>query len=153
MPQKALLCYIYVWSHGSLHVYPLVGGLVPGNSGRGIWLVDIVVLCLVTVYGIDPPGEWGQSLDGLSFSLCSTLYLCISYLKYFPPDLIKTEASTLWSSFFLSFMWCVNCILGIPSFWANIHLSMSAYHVYSFVIGLPHSGWYFLILYICLWIS
>jgi hypothetical protein len=28
----------------------------------------------------------------------------------------------------------------ILSFWANIHLSVSAYHVYSFVIGLPHSG-------------
>jgi hypothetical protein len=30
--------------------------------------------------------------------------------------------------------------LGILSFWANIHLSVSAYHVCSFVIGLPHSG-------------
>ena len=28
----------------------------------------------------------------------------------------------------------------ILSFWANIHLSVSAYHVCSFVIGLPHSG-------------
>ena len=27
----------------------------------------------------------------------------------------------------------------IVSFWANIHLSASAYHVCSFVIGLPHS--------------
>jgi hypothetical protein len=27
----------------------------------------------------------------------------------------------------------------ILSFWANIHLLMSAYHVCSFVIGLPHS--------------
>jgi hypothetical protein len=29
---------------------------------------------------------------------------------------LRTEASTLWSSFFLSFMWSVNCILGILSF-------------------------------------
>jgi hypothetical protein len=36
----------------------------------------------------------------------------------------RTEVSTLWSSFFLSFMWLVIYILGIPSFWANIHLSM-----------------------------
>jgi hypothetical protein len=28
----------------------------------------------------------------------------------------------------------------ILSFWANIHLSVSAYHVCSFVFGLPHSG-------------
>ena len=64
----------------------------------------------------------------------------------FPPVSIlfcllrRTEGSTLWSSFFLSFIWSVNCILGTPSFWANIHLSVSAYHVFSFVIGLPHLG-------------
>jgi hypothetical protein len=52
----------------------------------------------------------------------------------------RTEASTLWSSLFLSFMWSVNCILGIPSFWASTHLSVNAYHVCSFVIGLPHLG-------------
>jgi hypothetical protein len=55
------------------------------------------------------------------------------------PLLSRTEASTLWFSFFLSFTWSVNCILGIPSFWANIHLSVSACHVYSFASGLPHS--------------
>ena len=33
MSDKAILCYIYVWSHGSLHVYSLVGGLVSGSSG------------------------------------------------------------------------------------------------------------------------
>ena len=65
------------------------------------------------------------------------------------PLLRGTEAYTLWSSFILSFMWSENCILGIPSFWANIHLPVSAYHVCSFVIGLPHSG-YFLVSSICL---
>jgi hypothetical protein len=54
------------------------------------------------------------------------------------PCLRRVEVTTLWSSFFLSFMCFMNCILGIPSFWANIHLSISAYHVCSFVIGLPH---------------
>jgi len=52
----------------------------------------------------------------------------------------RTEASTLWSSFFVSFIWSVNCILDILSFGANIHLSVSACLVCSFVIGLPHSG-------------
>jgi hypothetical protein len=33
-----------------------------------------------------------------------------------------------------------NNLLGITSFWVTIHLSVSAYHVCSFVIGLPHSG-------------
>jgi hypothetical protein len=52
----------------------------------------------------------------------------------------RIKVSTLWSSFFLSFRCFANCILGILSFWANIHLLVSAYHVCSFVIGLPHSG-------------
>ena len=33
MSNKAILCYICGWSHGSFHVYSLVGGLVPGSSG------------------------------------------------------------------------------------------------------------------------
>jgi hypothetical protein len=34
MPDKDTLCYICNWSHGPLHVYSLVGGLVPGSSGE-----------------------------------------------------------------------------------------------------------------------
>jgi hypothetical protein len=44
------------------------------------------------------------------------------------------QLSILWSSFFLSFIWSVNCILGIPSFWANIHLSVSICHVCTSVL-------------------
>ena len=36
----------------------------------------------------------------------------------------------------------VSYILGILSFWANIHSSVSTYCASSFAIGLPHSGWY-----------
>jgi hypothetical protein len=61
-------------------------------------------------------------------------------LLYFVLLLRRTKAPTLWSSFLLSFMWPMNCILGIWNFWANIHLSVSVYHVCSFVNGLPHSG-------------
>jgi hypothetical protein len=53
-----------------------------------------------------------------------------------PPLLRRIEVYTLFSSFFLSFMCFAYCIMVIPSFWANIHLSVSAYHVCSFVIGL-----------------
>jgi hypothetical protein len=69
---------------------------------------------LVTVYRMDLQLE--QSLDGLSFSFCSTLCLHISSCEYFVP-LRSTEAPTPWSSFFLNFIWSVNCILGIPNFW------------------------------------
>ena len=57
------------------------------------------------------------------------------FVSIFPPMNIlfpllrRTEAITLWSSLFLSFMWFVNCTLGILNFWVNIHLSLSAYHV------------------------
>ena len=54
------------------------------------------------------------------------------------PLLRRIKISTLCSSF-LSFMCFTNCILGTRSFWVNIHLSVSAYHVCCFVIGLPHS--------------
>ena len=39
----------------------------------------------------------------------------------------------------------MSCILVILRFWANIHLSVYIYHVYPFVSGLPHSGWYFIV--------
>ena len=81
------------------------------------------------------------------------------FVSIFPPMSIlfpilrRTETPTLLSSFFLSFMWSVNYILGILSFWTNIHLSVSAYHVCSIGIGLPHTGLYILDPSICLWIS
>ena len=70
------------------------------------------------------------------------------------PLLIRIETTTFWSFFFLSFLWSVSCIVGILNFWANnIHLSVGTYHVCSVVIGLHYSGWYLLILSICLRIS
>jgi hypothetical protein len=42
MPNKAILYYICRWSHGSLHVYSLICGLVSGSSGsseRSGWLI------------------------------------------------------------------------------------------------------------------
>jgi hypothetical protein len=69
------------------------------------------------------------------------------------PILRWIKVSTLWSSFFLSFMCFINCILGILSLWANIHLSVSVYHVCSFMSGLPHSAQYAPDPSICLQIS
>jgi hypothetical protein len=39
MPDKAILCYIYSWSHGYLHVHSLVDGLGPGCFGGSDWLI------------------------------------------------------------------------------------------------------------------
>jgi hypothetical protein len=37
MSNKAILCYIWGSSHGSLYVYSLAGGLVPGSSEGTGW--------------------------------------------------------------------------------------------------------------------
>ena len=39
MSNKAIFCYICGWSHRSLHVYSLVGGLIPGSSVETGWLM------------------------------------------------------------------------------------------------------------------
>ena len=94
-----------------------------------------------------------HSLINTEMNACSQPLVHIWSCEYFILLLRRTEAPILWSSFFLSFMCSVNCILVIWSFWASIHLSVSAYHVCSFVIGIPLSEWYFLVLSICLRIS
>jgi hypothetical protein len=58
MSDKAILCYICSWSHVSLHVYFLVGSLVPGTLGL-----------LVSSYGPKP----------LS-APCKTPFLYVTYL-------------------------------------------------------------------------
>jgi hypothetical protein len=75
-----------------------------------------------------------------SFVLASNFVSVIPSMGILFPILRRNEVSMLWSSFFLSFLCFENCILGILSFWANIHSLVSAYQVSSFVIGLPHSG-------------
>jgi hypothetical protein len=83
-------------------------------------------------------GVGGKSLDGPSFSPSSELCLCNSFHGYFV--LPSKKEQSIHTLVLLNFMSFANCILGILSFWANIHLSVRAYHVCSFVIGLPHSG-------------
>jgi hypothetical protein len=42
---KVILCYICGWSHGSLHVCSLVGGLVPRSSrGTGLFILLFLLL-------------------------------------------------------------------------------------------------------------
>jgi hypothetical protein len=41
---KTILCYIYSWSHESLHVYTLVGGLIPVSSGgTGLFILLFIL--------------------------------------------------------------------------------------------------------------
>ena len=95
---------------------------------------------LETDYGMDP-WIW-QSLDGLSFCLSSKLCLCNSFHGCFVPNSKKGQSVHTLVFVLVEFhvLQIVSYILGILSFWANIHLSVSTYCVSSFVIGLPHSG-------------
>jgi hypothetical protein len=84
--------------------------------------------------------RWGILWMVLSTVSAPTFVFVTPSMGILFPILRRNKVSTLSSSFFLSLMCFANCILGSLSFWVNIHLSVSAYHVCSFVIGLPHSG-------------
>jgi hypothetical protein len=84
------------------------------------------------------PG-WGSIWVALPSVSALHFVSITSSMGIFFPILKRNKVSTLWSSF-LSFMCFANCILGIVSFWADIHLSVSAYHLSSFVILLYHSS-------------
>jgi hypothetical protein len=44
IPDNIILCYIWGWSHGSLHVYSLVDDLVPRISGCTDWFILLFLL-------------------------------------------------------------------------------------------------------------
>ena len=82
--------------------------------------------------------RWGSLWIVHPFILAPNFVSVTPFMGILFPILRRNEVSTLWSSFFLIFLCFANCILGVLCFWANIHLSVSTYHVTSFVIGLPH---------------
>ena len=110
----------------------------------------------------DMSGSFGQNNSGI----CNSVWVLWLYMRWmtreeslwmvFPsvsaphfvtpsmgilfPIQRRSKVSILLSFFFSCFMCFANCILDILSSGANIHLSMSAFHGCSFVIGLPHSG-------------
>lgn len=51
------------------------------------------------------------------------------------PVLCSIGISILWSSFFLSSVWFLGCILGILNVWAYIHLSVRTNYVYFLCLG------------------
>jgi hypothetical protein len=81
--------------------------------------------------------EWGRVWMIHPFVLAPYFVSAIPSMDILFPILGRNEVSTRWSSF-LIFLCFGSCILGILGFWANIHLSVSAYQVTSYVIGLSH---------------
>jgi hypothetical protein len=81
----------------------------------------------------------GQFLDGPSLVIPPNFVSATPSKDILFLILDKNQVSMRWSSF-LIFLCFASCILGFLGFWANIHLSVIAHQVTSFVIGLPHSG-------------
>jgi hypothetical protein len=106
-----------------LCVYKALAGPLRRQPYQAPFSMHFLASTIVSRFGIWDESPGGTvSGDSLSFSLCSTLYFHICSCDYFVLLLRRTEASKLWASFLLNFMWSVNFILGIWRFWANIHL-------------------------------
>ena len=73
MIDKAILCCICGCSCGSLHVYSLVGGLVPGSSGSTGWFILLFLL-----WGCKPSAPCVLSLAPPLGTLCSVQWLTLS---------------------------------------------------------------------------
>jgi hypothetical protein len=136
-----------------------------GNSCSVLWLAASIHLCICQVLAESLRRQLYKApvnfLASTSLSLI-TVYgmelkvgsLRVAFLLVFAPHFVsvstpmgillpllrRTKVSKLWSLFLLSIMWSVICILGIPSFWANIHLFVCVCHVCFGGIRLPHSG-------------
>jgi hypothetical protein len=137
-----VLCPMDGYEHSLLYVSGT------GRASQETALSDFCQLALVGIHNsflvwwlsMEWIPRWGSLwMDIPSVSALNFVSVTPSMGLLFPL-LRRIEVSTLWSSFFMSFMCFANCILGTPNFWANIHLSVSIYHVCSFVTGLPHSG-------------
>jgi hypothetical protein len=60
IPYNAILCHLCTWSQGSLH--SLVGGLVPGSSGRSVQLsVAPLPMCLLQTQSSVQYWLWASS--------------------------------------------------------------------------------------------
>jgi hypothetical protein len=116
-----------VWPHFSTGGYSYLLEMVTIGYNSPLFGISANVITV---------GSWEMHSWHLGLSSCYSQFPMIILL----PLLSRIEAYTLWSSLFLSFMWSVSCSMGILSFWANIHLSVSTYHVCCFVSRLPHSG-------------
>ena len=141
---------------------PLVGyfsychpsGVLGGSCFSGIWeflvatsspSVTATHLCSISwlsVYLLHLP--WYPFLllffPPLIFSSQVPPTLYFSWLFLFPL-LSRTETFTFWSSFLLSFMWSMSCIVSVPPSLPNIHLSVSTYEfsrLRILFISVPH---------------
>jgi hypothetical protein len=98
-------------------------------------------------------GSLSRAISAWSFRLASELCPCYSVHGYFVHHSKNDQSIHTLVFLLLEFHVFCKLYLGYSKFWVNICLLVSAYHVCSFVIGFPHSGWYPPDACICLRIS
>ena len=99
---KAILCYICSWSHGTLHVYSLVGGLVPGRSGRSGWLILLFFLWGCKLFQLLHPFSKSSigvlvlsPMVGICLCICQALAESLRRQLYQAPDSKNFLASAI----------------------------------------------------------
>jgi hypothetical protein len=79
--EKAILNYLCIWSHGSIPVHSLVGGLVCGSTG---WSVQqMFFLCPLSSFS--PPTRSPTRVPELSLVVGSKIHICLGQLLVEPP--------------------------------------------------------------------
>jgi hypothetical protein len=105
MFNRAILCYICSWSHGSLHVYSFVGGLVPESSGLpvGSYCSSYGLQSASSILSLAPPLGTLCSVQWLTVSIhlciCQTLTEPLRRQLYQAPISKHFLASTIVSGF------------------------------------------------------
>jgi hypothetical protein len=147
MLNKAILCYICGWSHGSLLVYPLVGDLIPGSSKtwenlNRVWLVGIVVLPMSckplqsapSLLSLTPPLETLCSVQQLAVSIC--LCICQALAKPLRRQLYQAPVSKHFlASSIVSGFGCL--YIGWIHKWSNLWMAFLSVSVPHFVSVFP----------------
>jgi hypothetical protein len=105
---KAILCYLCIWSHGSLPIYSLIGGLVPGSTG---WSDQLMLLF---PWGCNPPQllqpfrqlpHQGSSVWWLSLSI----HICTDQCMSFILCIWKFSSRTRWAQCLSGLFQIKNC--------------------------------------------
>ena len=74
MSNKSIHCYICSWGQGSIHMYSLVGSLVPGSSGVSGWLIFFFYLWVTNPFSSF--SSFSNASIGVQW-LAVNIHLCI----------------------------------------------------------------------------
>lgn len=80
MSDKVILCYIGIQRHGSLSVYSLVAGLVPGRTGWSIQLIFSSYGVAIFLRSSSSSARSPQRCLSLVWSLVPIIHICIGKL-------------------------------------------------------------------------